>query len=105
MSGGLLNKKNIITGAILVCLVITIPLGTYLVKNQTQLKSKASLSNIAGDADGDGCVGIKDYQEWLKQKGQTGQNLTADFDENGTVNEGDYNRWLSEFQNVAHRCS
>lgn len=102
--GGLLTKKNIITGAILVSLVIAIPLGTFLVKNQTQLQSKATVSATAGDADGDGCVGIKDYQEWLKQKGQTGEDLTADFDNSGTVNEDDYNRWLSGFQG-SNRCS
>lgn len=102
-----MNKKNIAALLTISFVMISIPLGVYLVQREQNLRSKAientvTASDIA-DADGDLCVSQNDYDIWLDQfKNASG--ASADFDKNGVVGPEDYALWLKQFNGHQYEC-
>lgn len=109
---GILNKRlkqKGFSALILVIIGVTllaIPLSIFLVKQQTQLKSKATVgsnpsgSPVPGDATGDGCVSDEDKNCWRTRSGNS-----ADFNRNNKTDLIDYTIWLDAFNSGHYACT
>lgn len=84
--------------------MLALPLGLYLSQRQQTVRSRASELEVSpsptaivldGDIDRNGCVDMRDYDEWLRKYPNPAENPSA-FDE--------YKGWLQKFNAGSNIC-